>query len=60
LPKCHLFHALSHAPLFADFTNSEFVSGGHRPIPRRRPSRGQSARYVLRGCVSYLTRGRGN
>src|SRR5262249_21707303 len=33
LPKCHLFHALSHAPLFADFTNGGFVSGGHCPIP---------------------------
>jgi len=57
LPKCHLFHALSHAPLFADFTNGGFVSGGHCPIPSASPKPGQSARYVLSGCVSYFTLG---
>jgi hypothetical protein len=28
LPKCHFLHALSHAPLFTDFTHGEFVFGG--------------------------------
>src|SRR5262245_34189919 len=60
LPKCHLFHALSHAPLSADFTNGGFVSGGHCPIPSASPKPRQSARYVFKGCVSYLTPGRGN
>jgi hypothetical protein len=44
LPKCHFFHALSHAPLFADFTNGGFVFGGHLPIPlglTRGSARGQ-------------------
>ena len=55
LPKCHLLNALGHAPSFANFTNGGFVSGGHCPIPSASPKPGQSARYVLRGCVSYLT-----
>jgi hypothetical protein len=37
LPKCHLFHALCHAPLFADFTNDGFVFDCHLRSPGCRP-----------------------
>jgi hypothetical protein len=37
LPKCHFFHALSHTPLFADFTDDEFVFDCHGRSPGCRP-----------------------
>ena len=37
LPKCHFFHALCHAPLFADFTNDGFVFDCHLRSPGCRP-----------------------
>jgi len=37
LPKCHFFHALWHAPLFADFTNDGFVFDCHLRSPGCRP-----------------------
>src|SRR5262245_40976632 len=57
LPKCHSFHALSHAPLFADFANDGFVFGGHRPIPAVAVP-AECLRHVLWECVSYFTLGR--
>src|SRR5262245_7237016 len=37
LPKCHFFHALSHTPMFADFTNDGFVFDCHFRSPGCRP-----------------------
>src|SRR5262245_55596543 len=46
LPKCHFFHALSHTPLVADFTDGGFVFGGHCPVPS--PSPGPSSVCAIR------------
>src|SRR4029434_4185372 len=59
LPKCHFFHALCHAPLFADFTKAlAFFGPGHPWWRHPRPWMLRSSPETILGVASMFARGR--
>ena len=55
LPKCHFFHALWHAPLFADFTMTGSFSTAISDPLAVAPNPRQACTTLFEGCVSYFT-----